>query len=193
MDPRAITLGAWQAVHGTDPSDDQLSYTMAIARLENNFGRAGQFAAFAADGDYNWGSLHANARPPCPDGSRQGSDQGNVCFKVFGSDEAAAKAFVYELTANPHFGRQNVAAAMDGGSPEDVAQAMKGAKYFTAPTATYASAIRSNLAALGADVPDGGGGGSSSFGRFAVVAGLLGAGAWYVQKHGWPRWLLKGL
>lgn len=187
MNPKAIVLSAWQQVHGADPSDSQLAYATAVAKLETGFGRVGQFKQWAAEGDYNWGALHANASPPCPPGTRQGKDGGVVCFKVFPSDEAAAAAFIFELTKNPHYDRQRVAAAMDGGTPEDVAEAMKAAKYFTAPTDKYAKLIRDNLASMNEPIPDGPSSSSSSggpgVGTLLVLAALGGGVYWYATRH----------
>lgn len=188
MDPIAVVKEAWRQVHLSDPTDSQATYAAAIADLENGFGRRGQFAAFADDGDYNWGSLHSTARPPCPPGTRQGTDQGNVCFRVFPSDEGAAKAFVWELTANLHQNRDKVAEAMNG-SPEDVAQAMHDTRYFVGsgsdPVGTYARAIRRSIASLGKDVPSGGSRGRSALPWLLLLGGAGAAYWWY--RHGGAR------
>src|SRR5262245_20019374 len=96
---RSILNEAWRSVHGRAPSERELGYAQAIAWLENQYGRAGQFGAFADAGAFNWGSLHAKGRPPnCPANAREGYDQGPVCFLAFGSDDSAARAFLRTLT-----------------------------------------------------------------------------------------------
>ena len=170
---RSILASAFQSVMGRSASISELSYSQAIAWLENGYGRAGQFAAMAADGDYNWGSLHARGSPPdCPAGSRAGSDQGQVCFQVYPTDEQAAAAFLRVLVRN----RPSVLAAMSG-SPEDVAHAMKVSGYYTAPESTYAAAIRSAVKATGGTT------GSSSSSSLVLLA-LAGA-AYYAYSRGW--------
>ena len=165
---------AWRGVHGRDPTPSELSYSLAIAWLENRYGRAGQFAAMADQGAYNWGSLHARGTPPdCPDGSLPGSDEGRVCFLVFPSDEQAAGAFLRVLTKQ----RPSVLAAMSG-TPEDVAHAMKATGYYTAPEATYASAIRSAVKATGGKAPVP----ASSSSPALLLLGLAGAGYWAYRK-----------
>ena len=163
---RAILTSAFRTTMGRTPSSSELSYCQAVAFLENRYGRAGQFAAMAADGDYNWGSLHARGSPPdCPAGSRAGSDQGQVCFQVYPTDEQAAAAFLRVLVRN----RPSVLAAMSG-SPEDVAHAMKSTGYYAAPEATYAAAIRSALKITGGTF-----GGSSSSNLLLVALAIGGA------------------
>lgn len=130
----------------------------------------------AADGAFNWGSLHARGTPPdCPAGSMPGSDQGSVCFQVFPSDEQAAAAFIRVLAKN----RPSVLAAM-AGSPEDVAHAMKATGYYTAPETTYASAIRSALKTTGGTL---GSGAVSSSSGLLLVAGGIGLYWLYANGH----------
>lgn len=157
---RAIIQQAWLRVHGSPPSDLQASYTQAIAWLENQYGRAGQFGAFAANGQFNWGSLHARGSPPnCPAGSAAGVDVRPVCFQIFPTDLDAATAFVRVLTKQ----QWPTVAAMQG-TPEDVATAMRvppayyegDAKLSEAgKISAYANLIRRGLSdvAKGAPVP----------------------------------------
>lgn len=186
-DAKAIVQQAWTQVYGSAPTDSQTAYTQAVAWFENQYGRAGQFAALAANGRYNWGSLHANGKPPdCPIGSAPGSDLGQVCFKVFRSDVDAAAAFIRELTQNTKYNRARVLAAMSG-TPTDVAQAMYDSSYYqgapgtTVPqkVAAYAAGIQRALTQIGAGaaVPNAAGGASNSANTLLSVA--LGAGAAY--------------
>lgn len=129
---REIILRAWQRVHGRAPSPSEAEIAQAIASLETGYGRAGQFAAMAARGQFNWGALErrADADGNCPDGFAKGTDQGKVCFYVFPSDEEAAVAFLKNLTAarsSAAFSQRTdgVLAAMATGSSEAVARAMR--------------------------------------------------------------------
>jgi hypothetical protein len=89
-----------------------------------------------------------------------------VCFLVFKTDEDAAVAFLRNLTGP--LGRlaarnAGILAAMDGGSPEDVAAAMRTppelgyyvgfAKTEEGKRQAYATAIRNAIRAAGNDVP----------------------------------------
>lgn len=196
---RAIIQQAWQSVHGRAPTENELNYTQAIANLENGYGRAGQFANFASQGAYNWGSLE-KAKPSggeCPPGTVEGGDQGGavpgvrepVCFLAYSSDVAAAKAYITTLTKR-HW---PTIQAMKG-TPEDVAKAMRVPPvYYVGPAGsedfkitTYANAIRSNLKAIGASIP----GGSGSALSWIIWGGLAAGGLyWYSQRYGTPKWL----
>lgn len=175
LQAKAILHDAWLTVFGRPPSASELAYTQAIAWLENQYGRAGQFAAMASAGQFNWGSLHAKGTPPdCPAGSAPGADQGSVCFLVFPNDDQAAQAFIRTLAKN----RPTVLAAMSG-TPENVAHAMKATGYYTAPEGTYANAIRSALAATSGIVPAGAAAGA---GVGSLV--LLGGAAYLAYSGG---------
>jgi hypothetical protein len=182
-----IIRQAWQSAVGREATDLEAAYAQAIAWGENRYGRAGQFANFAADGDFNWGSLHARTRPPdCGPGARAGVDVRPVCFLVFPSDVQAATVFVRNLTT-----RWPVIPAMKG-SPEDVARAMRSGPnppYYEGPAGTedekvaaYANLIRSSLRAIasGAPVPEIPSGGGSSGLRWLLALGALGAGTYYL-------------
>lgn len=154
---RRIVQDAWRRVHGRDPSDLETAYTQAIAWLESQYGRAGQFGRFASEGRFNWGSLHARGAPPaCPPNSVEGFDVRPVCFLAFPDDVSAAAAFVRVLTKQ-HW---PTIAAMEG-TPEDVATAMRKAPaYYEGPpgsesqkVAAYASAIRRALSDMARNVP----------------------------------------
>lgn len=162
-----IIRQAWRQVHGRDPTANEQDYAQAIAFLETQYGRGGQFAKMAAQGQYNWGALHGRGTPPnCAPGSAPGIDQGSVCFLVFPSDVDAAAAFIRILTKT-HW---PVVEAMQG-TPEDVARAMrKSPPYYTGTAATedakvaqYAGAIRNAIRAIGSEPPEAGGSGGSSF------------------------------
>jgi hypothetical protein len=183
---RAIVTQAWRRIHGTDPSDLQASYTQAIAWLENQYGRAGQFANLAANGQFNWGSLHARGTPPnCPAGSAAGVDVRPVCFQVFPTDLDAATAFVRVLTKQ----QWPTVSAMQG-TPEDVATAMRvPPAYFEGDAklseagkiSSYANLIRRGLAdvAKGAPVPPIP---SRSAASSLVVLALLGAAGYGMYR-----------
>lgn len=158
----SIVHQAWVKVHGREPTESERNYAQAIALLETGYGRIGQFAQMAARGKYNWGAIQArpNADGSCPVNYEPGIDQGNVCFRVFPSDIDAAAEFIKQLTlpygpATFQQRRQGTLNAMNGGSPEDVARAMRtptSVAYYAGPAGTeeqkvayYANAIRSNL------------------------------------------------
>lgn len=187
---RRIVQEAWRRVHGQDPSDLQTAYTQAIAWGENKYGRAGQFAGFAANGQFNWGSLHAKGSPPnCPPNAAEGFDVRPVCFLVFPDDVSAAAAFVRVLTKQ-HWPTVD---AMQG-SPEDVARAMRVAPaYYEGPAGSeddkvraYANLIRRSLSDIHANVAIPAAGSKSSF-PWLLTLGLLGGGAYYVSRFGVPR------
>ena len=118
---KKIIQDAWRRVHGRDATDLETVYTQAIAWLESRYGRAGQFGKLAAEGHFNWGSLHARGTPPdCPANAVEGFDVRPVCFLSFPDDVAAATAFVRVLTKQ-HWPTID---AMEG-TPEDVATAMR--------------------------------------------------------------------
>lgn len=202
----AIVDQAWRNVHGRSPSALESLYAQAIARLETGYGRAGQFAAMAARGQFNWGALER--RPgsdgACPAGTAPGRDQGDVCFFVFPSDVAAATEFVRNLTGPlGRLAARNVGIvrAMRG-SPEDVARAMRVSPAYYAGFASteegkvtaYATAIRRSsdaIAAGGVPVPALTGGGSKTT-AILLGLGLLGA-AGYVYAYGVPRIVTRAL
>lgn len=187
---REILRTAWQNVHGRAPTARELLYSQAIARLETGYGRAGQFGALAARGQYNWGALQTRSKSAdgeCPPGTAPGSDQGSVCFFVYPTDVAAAAAFLTTLTKK-HW---PVIEAMRG-TPEDVARAMRVPPAYYAGTggseadrqAVYARAIRNAIAAIGEPVPEGLGpapGTMGTLGRLAV-AGALGYAAYRLYR-----------
>lgn len=186
-DARRIVIDAWRRVHGRDPTPLEASYTQAIAWGENQYGRAGQFARFASEGAFNWGSLHARGTPPnCPPGSIEGVDVRPTCFLAFRDDVSAAAAFVRVLTKQ----RPAVLVAMEG-SPEDVATAMRlPPAYYEGPPGTekqkvqaYANLIRGSLEAVrsGAPVPSIPSRGGSSF-PWLLALGALGAGGYLYYR-----------
>lgn len=192
---REIVRAAWRELHGREPTSTELAYAQAIAWLETRYGRAGQFAAWAARGMYNWGALQ---RPrlqdnSCPQGTVPGSDAGNArCFYVFSSDVEAARRYLWELTANPHYAARVAAtrAAMASGTPNDVAVAMKGdgrtTEWYEAPVSEYAQAITGALREIGVIS----GALASRVSATSATAalplllglGLAGAGAWYLVR-----------
>lgn len=186
-------MEAWTGLYGKAPSARQAQYAQAIAFLETGYGRAGQFGALAERGQYNWGALERrrDANGDCPPGTAPGSDQGSVCFYIFPSDVAAAKAFIHTLTQTHWPG---VIPAMDG-SPEDVAAAMrKSPAYYAGPSGseeykiqTYANAIRNAIKATGQPVPSGGGSASSTT-KWLLIGGLVGGGLyWYSKNYRLPK------
>ena len=156
-----IVREAWYKIHGREPTTLETLYTQAIASLETGYGRAGQFAAMAANGQYNWGAeqRRRGADGECPPGFASGIDQGQVCFYVFPSDVDAAAAFIRTLTKT----KWDIIPAMTG-SPEDVATAMRRAPaYYGGPPGTeeqkiaaYANAIRQNAKNIGATLEQAG-------------------------------------
>jgi len=203
---RRIIEDAWRRVHGRDPTGLEASYTQAIAWLENKYGRAGQFAAFAANGQFNWGSLHARGSPPdCPPGSVEGFDVRPVCFLAFPDDVSAAAAFVRTLTKSGGTTAERTAATLDamGGTPEDVATAMRiRPAYFEGPPGTedekvtaYAGAIRRALSDVSSGAPVPAIPSASTARRSSVLPWLLLLGAvgaaGYVYYRGVPPALAR--
>lgn len=202
-DARRIVVDAWRRVHGRDPSDLEASYAQAIAWFENQYGRAGQFAAFSANGQFNWGSLHARGTPPdCPSNSVEGFDVRPVCFLAFADDTSAAASFIRTLTAASGTTAARTAATLEAmnGSPEDVAAAMRTPPaYYEGPPGTeeqkvtaYANGIRRALSdvARGAPVPElpSGRRTTTSSGGFPWLLALgLAAGTGYVYYYGVPK------
>lgn len=179
---RQIVRQAWTSVWGREPTASELDYAQAIALLETGYGRSGQFAQMAANGQFNWGALERSrsADGTCPPGTSPGVDAGNPrCFFVFSSDVAAAAAFIRLLTKS-HW---PVVQAMSG-SPRDVAQAMKvSPAYYEAPVDQYAAAITNALARIRAS------GASTVTPRPATGAALgtlVGLGALAIA--GWVAW-----
>lgn len=182
---RSILDQAWRRVHGRAPTAGELAYTQAIALLETGYGRAGQFAKMAEQGQFNWGALEQRmpASGICPPGTAPGIDQGNVCFLVFPDDVSAAARFVQTLTRR-HW---PVLQVMSSGSPEDVARAMRSPPaYYTGPSGSedtkvnyYASAIRNALSRIGTTVTEGGLG----LVPWAILgASAAGLGYWYYKR-----------
>lgn len=138
-----IIRNQWFAVHGRSPSHNEIIFTQAVAWLETNYGRAGQHGKLAANGQYNWANIEkARSGDVCPEGWAPGVDQGNVCFRVYPSDEEAARGLIEKLTKS-HW---PVIAAMQEGTPEAVAKAMKvKPAYYAADEALYARAIQNSL------------------------------------------------
>lgn len=193
-----IARSAWEKVHGRAASENEVAFVLAIADLETGFGRIGQFAKFAAQGKYNWGALETRAQGgSCPAGTLPGNDLGSVCFYVYDSDEAAAKAFIWNLTANPKFAARNAAvlAAMKTGDPTEVARAMRvQAPYYSGypnqseeqKIAYYASAIRSHMPS---SLPVASYATGSALGTLLFLA--LAGGGLYVYKNELQRHLAK--
>jgi hypothetical protein len=190
---RRIVAQAWQQVHGRSPTTNELNYTQAIALLETGYGRAGQFAQMAAQGQYNWGALERR-RPQggeCPPGTAPGQDQGDVCFLVFPSDVEAAAVFIRNLTKR-HW---PTVQAMKG-SPEDVARAMRvQPAYYTGNPGSeeskvnyYASAIRNGVRSIGGTVSSVA---ASSFPWLLALGVTAAAAYWWHAKHGTPKFLTR--
>lgn len=141
-----IIKAEWPKVWGRPPTHNEIIFTQAIAWLETNYGRAGQHGKLAEQGQYNWANIEkARSGDVCPEGWAPGIDQGNVCFRVYPSDEEAARGLIEKLTKS-HW---PVIAAMQEGSPEAVARAMKvKPAYYAADEALYAKAIRNSLSVM---------------------------------------------
>lgn len=130
---RVLLNEAWKSVQGTYPSVNELNAAQTIASLETVYGRAGQFAALANQGKYNWGALQRQRNPDgsCPGGTAPGLDALNPnavnprCFYFYPSDFEAAKAFLRSLTVSFPIRARATLAAMKTGDLLRVAQAMK--------------------------------------------------------------------
>lgn len=187
---RRIIEAAWAKVHGRPPTPSEALYAQAIAYLETGYGRAGQFAKYAASGQYNWGNIEKRRTgEDCPDGWVPGEDQGPVCFRAFPSDVDAAAYFIHVLTK----GHWPVVEAMTG-SPLDVASAMRAPPaYYAGPAgseddkrAYYAKAITNAIHAIGSEVPTAAAAGVGLFGLVAMLAGGWAAYRWYENRPIWP-------
>lgn len=174
-----IVADAWRDEHGRSPTYNEALYTQAVALLETGYGRAGQFRALADRGLHNWGALERsrNADGSCPEGTVSGTDLGNVCFFVYPTDRAAARALIRTLTKK-HW---PTIEAMRG-TPEDVARAMRVPPAYYAGyggteadrVASYAGAIRGSAAQIAQQVPSTvpGSGGLLVAGALAALVGV---------------------
>ena len=125
---RVLLLEAWRAIHGRAPTTNELNAAQTIAHFETVYGRAGQFAAWAQEGKFNWGALQRVRNPDgsCPPGMQPGQDAANLrCFYVYPSDYEAAKAFLRVLTVNFPVRAAATIRAMATGDLIQVAQAMR--------------------------------------------------------------------
>lgn len=168
----------WQKVHGRPPTENEVMFTQAVAWLETNYGRAGQHGKFAEQGLYNWANIEKKRTgDTCPEGWVAGKDQGDVCFRVFPTDNEAASALISTLTKR-HW--PVLQAMADPGTPEAIAHAMKVAPaYYGADEALYAKAIANSLRAMGKS-PN-----MPSAAPKAVAANLT--------KSAWPKLAIGGL
>lgn len=144
----AIIREEWQKIYGRPPTENEVMFTQAVAWLETNYGRAGQHGKFAEQGLYNWANIEKRrVGDTCEPGWVAGKDQGDVCFRVFPTDNEAAAALITTLTKR-HW---PVLQAMENpGTPEAVAAAMKvKPAYYGADEALYAKAIANSLRAMG--------------------------------------------
>lgn len=142
-----IIRNQWFAVHGRSPTHNEIVFTQAVAWLETNYGRAGQHGKLAEQGKYNWANIEKRRTgDTCEEGWAPGVDQGNVCFRVYPTDEEAARGLIQKLTKS-HW---PVIAAMQEGTPQAVAHAMKASPaYYTADESLYATAIANALRNMG--------------------------------------------
>lgn len=149
-----ILRDEWTKVWGRPATDAEIMFIQAVAWLETNYGRAGQFASWPDDGDYNWANLEKtpDADGTCPVGWRLGKDGGNDrCFRVFASDNEAANALIKNLTKR-HW--PTVEAIASEGTAEAMAHAMKAAPaYYEASELAYASALKNAINAFGLPQP----------------------------------------
>lgn len=138
---RDILVDAWRQVWNREPTEKEVLYTLAVARLETGYGRIGQHGKLAEQGMYNWANVEkAPTGNVVPSGWAEGVDSGRkVWFRVYPSDLEAAKGLVQNLTKR-HW---PTIEAMKG-SAKDVAHAMKvSPAYYEAPEEKYAAAIES--------------------------------------------------
>lgn len=138
----------WQKVYGRLPTENEVMFTQAVAWLETNYGRAGQHGKLAEQGHYNWANIEKHRTgETCEPGWMPGKDQGDVCFRVFDTDNEAANALITTLTKR-HW--PVLQAMADPATPEAIAQAMKvKPAYYAADEALYAKAIANSLRAMG--------------------------------------------
>lgn len=144
----AIIREEWPKIHGREATDNEVLFTQAVALLETGYGRAGQHGEFAKQGLYNWANIEKIRQgDTCEPGWIAGKDQGNVCFRVYPSDNEAAAALIKTLTTR-HW--PVLEAIRDEATPEAVAHAMKvKPAYYAADEALYAKAIANAIKAIG--------------------------------------------
>lgn len=176
---------AFGQVHQRSPELQEALFIAALCRLESNYGRAYGAAK-------NWGSVHAG-KPPCgptsipwTDSDAQGKPY-SICMKAYSTDEDGAADVIWQITQRRPLVWQmirqkrpieEIAAQLRAGETVN-GQRVYG--YYEAPAATYAKALRNNLAAIvkatGLPDPFAAAGAapasSSGGGGAAVVLGLL--------------------
>lgn len=181
----------WVKVHGRQPTENEVMFTQAVAWLETNYGRAGQHGKLADQGLYNWANIEKKRTgETCEPGWAPGKDQGDVCFRVYPTDNEAANGLIVTLTKR-HW--PVLQAMADPGTAEAVAHAMKVAPaYYGADEALYAKAISNSLRAMGktpnATLPPAApkevAATTKSFGKELVIGiGAAGFGYWLYSKY----------
>ena len=144
----AIIREEWPKIHGREATNNEVLFTQAVALLETGYGRAGQHGEFAKQGLFNWANIEKIRQgDTCEPGWVAGKDQGNVCFRVYPSDNEAASALIKTLTTR-HW--PVIEAIRDEATPEAVAHAMKvKPAYYAADEALYAKAIGNAIKSIG--------------------------------------------
>ena len=191
---RVLLAEAWRSLLGRYPTANELNAAQTVANFETVYGRAGQFAAWANEGKFNWGALQRgrNADGTCPPGMQPGQDALNPrsinprCFFVYPSDYEAAKAYLRVLVVNFPVRAAATLKAMTTGDLIQVAQAMRNsdpahaffeldANEYGRRLVTRAKTIFGPNYAVATKSPTKTG---------AVIAGILAlaTGAWYLSK-----------
>lgn len=143
LEARDVVRQAFAARELPAPTMAELQGVQAIGRFEGMYGSGIKGAT------NNWGAVHCNAVPPCPEDCAPGKDSHPdgqkyaICFRVYADPVAGAADMLREL-----YRRKGVPEAMKAGDALAVAHAMHKARYFEAPPKLYAQAIERNAAKI---------------------------------------------
>lgn len=192
---RVLLAEAWRAIHGREPTANELNAAQTIAHFETVYGRAGQFAAWAQEGKFNWGALQRvrNADGSCPAGMQSGQDAANPrCFFIYPSDFEAAKAYLRVLTVSFPIRAAATLRAMATGDLLQVAQAMRNADpahaFFELDANEYGRRLVTRARSIfGPIYPTNVPGPGSTGINIAVGLLALGTGIWYYFTRYSPR------
>lgn len=133
-DARAILIRTRPA--GAGPRAVRL--VQAVALHETAYGRGWGRACPAMVNSHNWGAIQGSPGAVCRDTHADGSSY-HASYRIYGSDDAGAADLWRELWRRPLVRRVLVDDALD---PHGMAAAMRASRYFEAPLAKYADALR---------------------------------------------------
>lgn len=177
---RLVVAKAWAQLYPARPlTEAAADLVVAVASLETGILRNAQ-------GAFNWGNLHGGKLADggtCGPGTEKGYDtdgKGNryaTCFRSYPDAVAGMLDYLRVLT------RGAALAALETGNPDTLAAAMKSNGYYEAPLATYAEALRANLATVRGKLDAARASAGASWYALPLVALAVGA-TWYVAAKG---------